>query len=205
MKSKLGVLVLSVVLMTALFAGCAKEPTVELDAAKAALEAAKAAEADRYLAADFNAAQDSLNAAVTEIETQKSKFALTRSYDHAKKLIASAQTAADAAKEQVAAKKEQVRQEVVAALAEAQTNLTDTKALLKKAPRGKEGRAALEAIQTDLTTIEQTSLAEVNTLLTSGDFLTAKDKATAALAKLKSIKDELQQAIDKKAAAMKKR
>jgi len=205
MKSRLGILVLSLVLMTALFAGCAKEPTAELDAAKAALEAAKTAEADRYLAADFNAAQDSLNAAVTEIETQKSKFALTRSYDHAKNLIASALAAANAAKDQVAAKKEQVRQEVQTVLTEAQTTLAETKTLLKKAPRGKEGRAALEAIQNDLTTIEQTSLAEVNTLLTSGDFLSAKDKVMAANDKLKSIKDELQQAIEKKAAAMKKR
>jgi hypothetical protein len=51
----------ALVLMVVLATGCAKLPQVELDAATAALDSAKVVEANRYLADEFNALQDSLN------------------------------------------------------------------------------------------------------------------------------------------------
>jgi len=62
--------VLSIVAVSLIFTSCAKPPQAELDAAKAALEQAKAAQADLYVEADFLAVQDSLNAVQVEIEAQ---------------------------------------------------------------------------------------------------------------------------------------
>ncbi len=197
MVRKYFVLSLGVILMLALVSGCAKAPQEAVDAAKAALETAKQAEADRYLADEFKAAQDSLNAALAEIETQNSKFALTRNYDKAAKLLEAATTLANSANANVAAKKDAVKAEAQQLLTDLQTALTDAKALLKKAPKGKEGREALEAIKGELATVE-TSLTEAPALIDSGDFMTAKDKLTAWYQKVQQIIEELNQAIAKK-------
>jgi hypothetical protein len=198
MKVKALVTVLVVVFAMALLVGCAKVPQQELDAAKAAMDAAKAAEADRYVPELFNAAKDSLNAATAEIEKQNSKFALFRSFKRAKDLISKATTGANDAVAQAAVKKEEVKKEAEQILAQVAPAIENVKKLMKKAPRGKEGRAALEAMNSELTAVEA-SLAEVNTAMTNGDYLTARDKVQANLAKVNSLAEELQAAIDKKA------
>jgi len=197
MLSKNLLLTVVTVVLLMLVIGCAKPPQQELDAAKAVLTAAKDAEADRYMPAEFNAAQDSLNAAMTEIETQKSKFALTRNYGHAKQLLDAATKAATAAKDNVAAKKEEVKAEAEKLVADADAAMAEATALLKKAPKGKEGREALEAIQGELAAVE-TSMVDAKTQLANGDFLSARDKVSAGLQKINSIKEELNQAIAKK-------
>jgi hypothetical protein len=186
----------AVALMALMISGCAKLPQVEMDAAKAAVETAKSVEANRYVPAEFNALQDSLNAAVAGVEAEKSKFFLTRSYtDLTQKL-----TAVTAASEEVKTKAEERKAQVRTEVQEALTVLTDLikedKELLKKAPKGKEGKAALEAIQNDITVIEA-SVNEINTLVTNGDYLTAQDKVNASISKANAIKDELKAAIAK--------
>jgi hypothetical protein len=183
-----------------LFTSCAKVPQVDIDNAKAAIEAAKAAEANRYVPADFNKAQDTLNAALAAVENQKSKFALFRSYKESKKLLVSTVNLANKAKENAAIRKEQVKQEVMQSLTDAQTLVTEIKELITKAPKGKEGKAALEAIQADLALVEA-SLTEVTTLANNGDYLTAQDKVNAAKVKATSLKTELEDAITKTKAA----
>lgn len=188
---------LSLVLLLILVSGCAKAPQQAVDDANAALAAAKQAEADRYLANEFKAAQDSLNAALAEIETQNSKFALTRNYDKASKLLEAATALANQITSQVDAKKEEVKTEAQQMFTDLQNGLMEAKALLKKAPKGKEGREVLDAIQGELTTVEN-SLLEVTDLMNKGDFMSAKDKLTAGLQKVNSVKEELNQAIAKK-------
>jgi uncharacterized membrane protein YdfJ with MMPL/SSD domain len=190
-------LALGLILAVALVGGCAKPPQQAVDAAKAALDAAKQAEADRYLAGEFKAAQDSLNAAMAEIETQNSKFALTRNYDKAAKLLEAATTLANNITSQVDAKKEEVKAEAQQLFTDLQNGLIEAKALLKKAPKGKEGKEVLEAIQGELTTVDN-SLVEVTDLMNKSDFMGAKDKLMAGLQKVNEIKEELAQAIAKK-------
>jgi DNA repair exonuclease SbcCD ATPase subunit len=198
MKVKLGLLVfgLAVVMML----GCAKAPQQAVDAAKAALEAAKTAEVDRYFADQYNAAYDSLSAALTEIETQNSKSAISRNYSKASALLASVTDTLNELMPQVEAKKEEVKVTVDTLQAKVQDELAATKKLIAIAPRGKEGSAALAAIQSELSTCE-TSLSEVNAVVEKGDWATAQDQLNATLAKIASLKNEIQQAIDKKAAA----
>ncbi len=175
---------------------CAKVPEVELENAKKAVEELKAVEANRYMAAEFNAIQDSLNAANVAIETEKSRFFLVRNYDAPKSKLVNVVTIAEELKAKNEEKKAQVREEAQQNIEAVNQLIAENKDLLKKAPRGKEGKAALEAIQSDIATIEA-SVNEVNTLISNGDYLTAKDKSAALKAKAESIKEELNQAIAK--------
>lgn len=204
MKVKAILTVVVVMFAMALMLGCAKVPQQELDAVKAALDAAKAAEADRYAVPEFNAAKDSLNAATAEIEKQNSKFALFRSYSRVKDLLTKALNGSNAAKDAAVVNKEKVRVEAQDLLAQGATAVEDVKKLMKKAPRGKEGRAALEAMNSELTAVEA-SIVEANTAMTNGDYLTARDKAQADVKKLQALAEELKAAIEKKASFSKKK
>lgn len=198
LSKKTMLLGLMMVALVALW-GCAKAPQEAIDAAKAAVDAARAAEADRYAPDEFRAAEDTLAAAMAEVEVQNGKFALTRSYGAAQKLLAAALAAANNAKEAAAANKVKMQGEAQQLLLDAQAALTASKDLLKKAPRGKETKAAIESMQGDLTSIE-TMLAEANTAMTSGDFKTALDKAKACVNNANAIAEEIKMAIEKKKA-----
>lgn len=187
----------SLAVLAFLFTSCAKLPEMEMTNAKAAVEAAKAAEADRYAPAEYRAVQDSLNVAMTEVENQKSKFALFRSYKKVTVKLNNVVTLANTVKENSGIKKEEVKNQAQQALAEATTLVAEVKDLIVKAPKGKEGKEALEAIQSDLALVEA-SLAEVSTLINNGDYLTALDKVKAANDKAASLKAELEEAIAKK-------
>lgn len=186
------------VMVLAFLAGCAEAPKQEVEAANAAMQAAEQAEANRYAADQFNAAKDSLNAAQAEIENQNAKFALTRNYDRAKALLASALAGFNSAKDAAAANKEAARVAADSLSKTLAASIEEAKKLMTRAPRGKEGKAALEMIQTDIASVEA-SVAEVNAAMTSGDYLSAQQKAQAAVTKINSIIEELNQAIAKKA------
>jgi hypothetical protein len=197
MNTKLFPLVVSVVIFGLVVSGCAKPPEMEIAAAKAALEEARTAEANRYAKAEYDAATNALSVADNEVANQNSKFALLRNYKQAKELYASATTASQTAKDAAAANKEKVRNEVSGLITQIQTGIDEAKTLMTNAPKGKEGKEALEAISGDLTMVETSLLPDVNTVMSSGDYLRARDQATSTLAKVDSIKSELQAAIDK--------
>lgn len=188
--------IFAVVLFAALTTSCAKLPQAELDAAKAAVESAKAMETNRYLADEFVALEDSLNAANVAIEAQKSKMFLSRDYKSIKEKLVVIATDVEALKARTEERKAQVRTEVQDTLVVLTALIEEDKALLAKAPKGKEGKAALEAIQNDITVLEA-SVSEINTLITNGDYLTAQDKTTASKVKAEAIKEELTAAISK--------
>ncbi len=186
----------ALVLMIVLATGCAKLPQAELDAATAALDSAKVVEANRYLADEFNALQDSLNSANVEIEAQKSKLFISRNYKAITEKLVNITTSVEGLKVRAEERKIQVRTEVQDTLVVLNELILENKALLAKAPKGKEGKAALEAIMNDITVLEA-SVAEINTLITNGDYLTAQDKTNASKAKAEAIKEELTAAIGK--------
>lgn len=183
--------------MAVLVIGCAKAPKAELAAATAAIDSAKVFEADRYLAPEFNALQDSLNAINVAVEEQKSKTFFSRDYKAINEKLVTITSEIGALKAKTEERKAQVRTEVQDTLNLLNTLIVDDKALLAKAPKGKEGKAALEAIQNDITVLEA-SVTEINTLITNGDYLTAQDKTTAAKVKAEAIKEELSAAIGKR-------
>jgi len=203
MKHKLSIGLATLSLML-LLAGCAKEPTEQINAAKAALDNAKAIEADRYVPEEYTVVQDSLNSALAVIEQQNSKFALTRNYDKAKKALEDVVTMADQNHQNAITRKDETRTEVQQTLAEVKAALQESKYLIAEAPKGKEGRAALAEIQDELSVVES-SMNEVTVLVNNGDYLTAQDKANAGLVKVQSLNDELKGAIAKKSAVSHKK
>jgi hypothetical protein len=183
-------LILSFTVIVALMlVGCAKYPQAEIDAAQAALTAAKQAEADRYLPDMYNAAQKTMNDALALAD--KEKEAWFSNYDEALKLVASAKEAADNAANSVAAKKEEVKKGAEALVARIPEEVKNAKKMWQKAPRGKGTREALAAIKADIESQEK-AVEEINALLASGDFLTAQQKAQATVDKLLSLQAELQ-------------
>lgn len=186
--------VLSIVVVSLIFTSCAKPPQAELDAAKAALEQAKAAQADLYVEADFLAVQDSLNAVQVEIEAQSSK--LFKSYTKAKEKLVVVTTQATELVAKTEVRKEEIKTEVATAEAAVAVLIEENNALLAKAPKGKEGKEAIEAIKLDITGIT-TSAAEVPGLVASGDLLGAQTKINAAQQKATEINTELKSVLEK--------
>ncbi|MBN1560284.1 hypothetical protein JW998_08540 [candidate division KSB1 bacterium] len=197
MKVKLVFLVLG--LAVVMMFGCAKAPQQAVDAAKAALEAAKTAEVDRYFADQYKAAHDSLSAALAEIDMQNTKSAASRNYSKAKKLLASTTNVLNEVMPQIEAKKAEVKSLVDTLIVKTQTELGAVKGLIAMAPRGRESKAVLDDIQSRLSTCE-TSLLEVNAVVEKGDLVSAHDQLKGTMEKLLALKDEIQQMIDSKAA-----
>lgn len=185
---------MAVIAATVLFSSCAKVPQVEIDAATASLEQAKAAQADVYLEAEFLALQDSLNAANTIIEEQKSKMLGNYKVAKEKLVNVSAQATDLAAKAEV--RKEEVKNEVFAAQAEITRLMTENNSWVEIAPKGKEGKEAIEAIKSDLAAIS-VSAEEINLLLTNDQIMEAQTKANAAKQKATEINTELKTVMEK--------
>jgi hypothetical protein len=196
MKNKILFSVLTLGLLVVLATGCQKAPQAQMDLAKSAVDSAKTAEADKYIPAEFNAIQDSLNMVLTNIETINSQSFWKRNYKPSAAQLDAIVVAANAAVTNAVAKKAEVKAKVETSLTEVAALVAEDKALILKAPKGKEGKAALEAIQQDLTAIE-TAISETNALYTAGEYMAANDKVTAAIEKANSIKTELTEAIAK--------
>ena len=85
-------------------AGCASPPSADIDAARAAVERAAAAQAAQYAPESLKAAQDALAALDAELKAQGGKW--FGSYDKAASLAAAARAAGEKAAAEAAAAKE---------------------------------------------------------------------------------------------------
>ena len=195
MKNRV-LLSLITVITVAFMTSCNKVPQVEIDAATLALSEAKAAGADLYVPAQYNALQDSMNVAMQIIEAKKSKW--FASYKSSLLQLEAIKVKSGEVIANTQTRKEEIKQEVEAALTEVTTLLAEDTELLKKAPRGKEGKEVLDAITSELSVLE-TTVGEVSAQLAGGDLLGAQSKVNAAREKASSIKTELENAIAKKA------
>ena len=193
MKNKI-LMGLATVAMVAFLSSCGKVPQVEIDATNAAIEAAKTAEATVYVPAEFAAVQDSMNAILADIETQKSK--LFKKFGPAKEKLAATLTLANQVAANAAVKKDAVKAEVTTLLTDIKTVIEENKTLITKAPRGKEGAAVLEQIKAEMTTIEG-SVVEAQDLFDKGAYMDALNKVKAAQERAAGINAELKEAIAK--------
>lgn len=182
------------ILMVAFLAGCGKVPQVEIDAAKAAIEAAKAAEAAVYIPVELAAVQDSMNAVLANVEAQKSK--LFKKFGPAKEKLAAVVAMANKAAANAAVKKEEVRKESEKLLNDIKAVTEENGKLILKAPRGKEGAAVIEQIKADMAAIDAT-VAEAQDFFNKGAFMNALNKIKAAKEKADGINSELKEAIAK--------
>ena len=188
--------VLASLALVATLTACAKDPTEEINATKAAVDAAVAEGAQQYTPEDYKMVADQLAAANAEVKVQEEKF--FKNFDKAKQMLAKAKADAEALKGKVAARKEELKKAALATLEQAKTELVAAKELLAKAPKGKGSKAEIEAMTTDLAGVEA-MIPEVEPLIAKGDFIGANEKANAILARITAVKTEVQAAIDAKA------
>lgn len=182
--------------MLFILAGCAKQPTMEIDSAKKAGEEAKAAGSERYLPEDTKKVDDSLTAALDEVKAQDEKFALFRNYEKAKQMLAQAKADAEKVKADTAAKKEEAKKNAIAGLEAAKAAIEESKALLAKAPMGKGAKADIEAMKGDIKGLED-SLPELQGLIDKEDYLTAIDKAKVIKEKAEGVSSQVKAAMEK--------
>jgi hypothetical protein len=188
----MAVLVMALVMVVA----CGKPPQAEIDAAKAALEAARAAAADKWAETDYQTAESSLSNAEAEVDAQAQKW--FKNYDKAKELMETAKADAERAAAAAVANKETAKNEATAAIADATTALEEAKTALAGAPKGKDTKADLELFKQDLEGLAAT-LTEAQAAMDGEDYYGAKDKASSVKEKATSISDQIAQAAAKRA------
>lgn len=193
MKDMLKYVALSLIVMVA-FVGCSKQPTAEIDAAKAAVDAVIAEGAEKYAPEDAKKLNDDLAAAMNEIQAQDGKF--LKSYSNAAGMLAKVKTDAEQLKTGLGAKKEEAKNNAMAAQDAAKTAVSEALALLAKAPKGKGSKADLEAMKADIKGLEE-SLPEVQTLIETEDYANASGKATAIKDKAAEVSEQIKMAIEK--------
>ncbi len=135
---KCSVSLMMVLALALVFIGCAKPPEEEQKAAKAAMDAAVTAGADKYAAADLDAAKKTWESAEAQVKDKK--------YKEAKQGYVDAKAAFDKAAGAVATGKKAVADEATAALTALEQGWTALEADAKKAEKKmKEKKADWEA------------------------------------------------------------
>ncbi len=176
--------------------GCAKQPTQEMGDAQKAIGDAKAAGSEKYLPEDTKKAGDSLSAALDEIKTQDSKFALLRNYGKAKEMLAQVKAEAERVQTDTAAKKEEAKKNALAGQGAAKAAIDEARGLLERAPKGKGTKADIEAMKGDVKGLED-SLPELQQMIGKEDYLMAIDKATAIKEKADGVSGQIKAALEK--------
>jgi hypothetical protein len=185
---------LAAVAIVAFLSSCGKVPQAQIDATNAAIEAAKVAEAPVYVAAEFTAVRDSMNAIMADVEAQKSK--LFKNFGSAKLKLDATLAAANKVTKDAGVKKEEVKKEAQTLLTDIKAVIAENATLVKKAPRGKEGAAVLEQIKSEMITIDA-SVVEAQGLYDKGTYMDALNKIKAAKDRASGINTELKGAIAK--------
>lgn len=188
------VAILAGLVMVASLAACGKQPVEQINATKAAVEAA-ATDGTVYAADDYNKVNASMTAAMEEVKVQDAKF--FKNYDKASQMLAQVKAEAESVKAKAEAEKERMKQKAIADLAAAQTAVTDAKAILEKAPKGKGSAADVMAMKADVAGMEA-AMPEIQPMIDGGDYMGASAKAVAISEKAASVTAAVQEAIDKK-------
>ena len=177
-----------------LLVGCAKQPTEEINAAKASVDAVVAEGAQKFAAEDAKKLNDSMQAAQDEIKVQDGKT--FKDYAKTKELLAKVKADAEALKAGLAAKKEEAKKNAAVAQEAAKASVAEAKTLLAKAPKGKGSKADIEALKADLKGIED-SLAEIKSANDAEDYNAAIEKSNAIKDKAAAISDQIKKAMEK--------
>ena len=193
MKNLMKISVLGL-LVVFLFTSCAKQPTQQIDEAKAAIDAVVKAGGDIYAKDELKKLNDDYNAAMDEVNAQSKK--LFKKYGKAKEMLANVKADAESVAQLIPARKEEAKNNAINALNEAKTAFENAKALLDKAPKGKGTKADIEAMKSDLAGLEA-QLAEVQASIDREDYFGARDKAVSIKEKANAISEQVNAAIEK--------
>ncbi len=187
---------ISLFVAVAVLAGCDDPPTAELDAAKQALDAARAADAERFAASEYSAAQRAYSEAETTTQTEDERFFFFKNFEQARAQIADAKSKATQAESAAHAEKERQHAAAEAVIAAAQDAITAAYTSLEEAPSGKGTEADIEALQAELSAAEA-DIDAAKAALDSENFSNAESLAGNADLKATEVADGVIVAVDK--------
>jgi hypothetical protein len=166
--------------------GCGGEPPEKaMQQAQGALDAARAAGADKYATEEFEAATVALSNAKEAVDQRDYRLALNHALDSRERAQNAAKMAADS--------KAAARTEADRAINAAQAELNAAEAKMKIAENAKASARVLAAPRRSLDTA-RTALQEARTLFDKGDYLEVPARAKAATASLPAVSAELEAA-----------
>lgn len=167
---------------------CAQPPQEEIDAAQAALNEAKQAQADIYAPDTYQAASAALDDANAKVVEKDYETALASA-------LRSAELAGQAGSE-AEVNKQETRDEAQAVVSRASAGLTDARMALNETPRGKGADDDIDQLRSDLGQVEA-GLSDARENLNAGAFKDALDQAQTAESKLSQVVDAMQMAMQK--------
>jgi hypothetical protein len=185
--------VILVLAIAVVFAAC-KQPTEQINNAKASIESVMKAGADKYAVDEYKKLDADLKAALDEVAAQDKKF--FKKFGTAKEMLAKVLIDADTLKAALPAKIEAAKNLAISLQAEARKGLDAAKALLDKAPKGKGTAKDLEALKGDLAGAE-TAFADIQKAIDGQDYIGAQDKAKSVSAAAAKVAEQVKAAIDK--------
>lgn len=193
-KSKMiGLMVLILTVSVALFTGCAKPPTQEVESAEKAIAEAKQKEADLYVQDIFKKAEDSLKKA-KELITSKN-------YKEAKSTAEEAASFANQALSMVEPNKSKMKAEAEQMIKDVQISVDEVKSLVAKAIR-KKSPVNREEIQSMIGKWE-IDLIGIKDHLQAQKIRQAYDQLLSMQKQIKTQKDSLTAAVEQKPSAKK--
>jgi HAMP domain-containing protein len=157
---------LPAVLLVALFvAGCAEPPNKEMHEAQGAIDAAKAAGAELYAAAEYTAAVDALKRSHDAVAQSDYRLALNHALDSRERAQNAARQAADT--------KAQVRGEVERTMAEVATLIAQANVKLEAAQKSRVPRRTLVEPSRTVAAINS-EVQKAGEAMQAGDYLAAR-------------------------------
>jgi hypothetical protein len=169
----------TIVLTAFLATACGDPPNKEMDQAQGAIDAARAAGADRYAATEYTAATDALKRAQDAVAQRDYRQALNEALDSREHAQNAAREAADS-KAQVRGEVERDMAQIASLIAEANTRL----ATAGRSPRVP--RRVLDRSRSELAAVDE-SVQKAGAAMKADDYL-------AARAALQGVKERIQQA-----------
>jgi hypothetical protein len=174
-------------------AGCAQAPSADLDAATHAVDEARQAQAAEYAPQTWAAAQDAQSKLQIELDAQKERWSMLRSYTVTRQLAQDTKAAADRSRDEAIAGKDKAKNDASTLMAQAREEVGRAHMAVTTAPKGKGTEADLASLKSDAGTIDDT-LNEMQKAFDDGNYNDAKAKAQAAIDAAKKIQGEVESA-----------
>lgn len=179
-----------------LSAGCGAEPpNKEMNQAQGAIDAARAAGADKFAAAEFTAAVDALKKSEDAVTAGDYRQALNFALDSRERAQNAAKMAVDG-RADARGQAERAISEVATLLARAESELTDPSVARSTAAKLKSPRA--------ITTAAATSLQEARKALTAEDYERVKQALEGVAGRLQAALSEIDAAVSPRSAPRKR-
>jgi hypothetical protein len=177
-------------------AACGDPPDKEIQQAQTAIDAARAAGADRFARAEFTAAEDALKRAHDAVVQRDYRQALNNALDARERAQLAAKEAAD--------RKAAARTEAEHALTDADSALHEARARLKAAETAHVPFRALATARKAIADGE-TAMQEAHTTFDGGDYLGAMEGSRTAAAHLRETSRDLTTALASGRAVVRRR